>query len=369
MFPFMTFDTILTTLENDYGMLSLLDTIQEKHIQINETLKSVFDFRAMVAAPTAQELVKFLRYFKFFVRNDPTIPNGVARANAIQELLNWVLTGPTCAFANIDIRNFAFQLALRVRHPEIIDQAQKSLCGQVVLCYRYAVENPSGFITFGTSLISQGHGMLRQCLVTASRYVLAGMPPPGMPCVDYVLLCSIRCSFGRNGVLEDMLEGTHYSLLAAFFRRMGYHEVEEHILGGTSVSSFEYTDYISQKRSMDLLSSGVKIVPGSKIKALEDTGLRQKQLTCITLMRTRLQTGCVVALIIDDSLEKVILGTKPAQILTHQSVELHWVILTAITIAPQQITVTFVSHARTFTGTLDSGVFCTRFHGFICAKP
>jgi hypothetical protein len=364
----MKFILILQSLQGYAGLLKGLSK-EEKEATITEAIKDVFDLVDLgIEPPTRAELINFLKVFKVFVKYEP-IQKPVLCSEAIDSLLTWIQTNPGCVFTGVNLDLYTFQLALRLRKPEIIDQDQKNLCGQVAMCYSYAAEDPKGFALFGMTLVSTGTGLLRQAQITASNFVKTTAPPVTMPVVDYVLLSSIRCALGRTGILEVALESTQPSLLAAWLRKMGYHNVEEHLLQMKPIKSFDDVDAIMTGRVVGMLQSGQKTVPGSKVKYLEDPGKRQEQLTCMNLARTKLTGGHIVLMVIDDSLEDILAGKKPAVMMAKQAIELHWVILTEMEVGGFQVKVSFVSHGKVFAGTVDAGVFCTRFSGFVSGNP
>jgi hypothetical protein len=255
-------------------------------------------------APSRQELIAFLKYFTLCVKVEKTEQGNKKhlsdeRSQALTNLLNWIETNPSCAFTAININRFTFELALRIRRPSIVKQLQLNFCGQAAICYAYAKENPVGFATFAMSVVSTGQGVFRAAQIIASTFVLSRVPPVGMPCVDYVILSSMRCSLGTTSILENVLLSTHPSLLAGSMRAIGYKLVEEHVLGVKRVKSFEYTDAIQTSRTIKLLSEGITSVPGSKQTSLTDVDQRKKQLECLTLAGNKSRAGHVVIMGID----------------------------------------------------------------------
>jgi hypothetical protein len=80
------------------------------------------------------------------------------RAAALDKLLNYNKNPGTPYFPGIDPHVFAFQLALRIREPSLLNQAKVGICGENSLMIFFAKKTPSQFAEYAISLMRTGSG-------------------------------------------------------------------------------------------------------------------------------------------------------------------------------------------------------------------
>ncbi len=73
------------------------------------------------------------------------------RGNALSKILVYNERPGQPCFAGIDPHVFAFQLALRVREPSLIDQKTLGVCGESALMVVFAKSSPSAFADYALS--------------------------------------------------------------------------------------------------------------------------------------------------------------------------------------------------------------------------
>jgi hypothetical protein len=65
-------------------------------------------------------------------------------------------------FANVDVLKFAFQLALRVREPQLISQGNLGICGANAVVVYHARKDPHDYAKLGMDLMTTGQGKFGQ---------------------------------------------------------------------------------------------------------------------------------------------------------------------------------------------------------------
>jgi hypothetical protein len=162
----------------------------------------------------------------------------VTTLGAIQRFVSESATPTGQAFQSINRYRYAIELALRVRRPRVIAQAQTVLCGAASLLQAYFKAEPSKATEFALTLIDDGQARLRNYLVQPAAAVKAGCPDRiDMAPIDWVLLASVRYHFEPLADLVGWVWGeeaadplrqlTKPGLLVRTLRQMGYKRVED----------------------------------------------------------------------------------------------------------------------------------------------
>ena len=163
--------------------------------------------------PTREQLISFLSKLRFALQLETKAGAAVAkdagqvgrRGAAIAEIETFVQNpSAPIVFTHIDRNLFAFQLALRVRSPRIINQDNTTLCGPVALVYDIAKRDPQRYVRFAISLFSSGTAMFGLTQVTPSETIRNGYRANVLPEADYVVLASVRDT-DRIVIETDML--------------------------------------------------------------------------------------------------------------------------------------------------------------------
>jgi len=141
------------------------------------------------------------------------------RAAALQKILDYNDNPGVAQLKKIDPHVFAFQLALRVREPSLLDQRYVGVCGASSLITFLAKKSPAAFVDYAISVMRTGQGKLYGSTVKATCWALWGSYSGKMADADIVVL-------GTVGF--DWLEGVTFSeageicdwLTAAGFRNV-----------------------------------------------------------------------------------------------------------------------------------------------------
>lgn len=80
-------------------------------------------------------------------------------------------------FSGIKPPVFAFQLALRVREPSLINQSKVGICGENTLMIYFAKNTPSAFAEYGISLMRNGWGNFHGLMVKPSPEIVESFIP------------------------------------------------------------------------------------------------------------------------------------------------------------------------------------------------
>jgi hypothetical protein len=97
----------------------------------------------------------------------------------------------TPKFSNIDPSVFAFQLALRIREPSLMNQKEVGVCGETSLMIFFAKNTPSAFADYAISLMRRGEGKFYGLTVTPHSSTLSGSHAGKMPEADIVTIGSL----------------------------------------------------------------------------------------------------------------------------------------------------------------------------------
>jgi len=99
------------------------------------------------------------------------------RCLALTKLLDYNENPGTPYFSDIKPPVFAFQLALRVREPSLIDQSDVGICGENSLMIYFAKNTPSAFAGYGISLMRNGWGNFHGLMVKPSPEIVESFIP------------------------------------------------------------------------------------------------------------------------------------------------------------------------------------------------
>jgi hypothetical protein len=174
----------------------------------------------------------FVRWFRTVVQNQKAGPKTDDRGRAFDVLEQDILGNQRPgAFTKIDRFKFAFQLALRIREPKLIDQTNTNLCGPNALVIQMARDRPSQYATLAAQLFLNGRGFLDKLEIEPNILILHGVDEDALGECDYVVLGSIRNSaailLGDN-IVRTIGLLTKPGVLCDWLRRAGYKNVEDH---------------------------------------------------------------------------------------------------------------------------------------------
>lgn len=113
----------------------------------------------------------------------------------------------TPKFSSIDPSVFAFQLALRIREPSLMNQKEVGVCGETSLMIFFAKNTPSAFADYAISLIRRGEGKFYGLTVTPHSSTLSGSHSGKMPEADIVIIGSLglgRFAFTAGTSAKDV---------------------------------------------------------------------------------------------------------------------------------------------------------------------
>jgi|SRR5579863_9307425 len=141
-------------------------------------------------------------------------------------------------FANVDVLKFAFQLALRVREPQLIAQGNLGICGANAVVVYHARQDPHDYAQLGINLMTTGQGKFGQKKLEPNPNVKAGFNTVQLAEADYVILTAVR---GSATLVEKVLRtqgkkaralgigaGLAPGAVTEILRAAGYTHVEDH---------------------------------------------------------------------------------------------------------------------------------------------
>src|SRR5262245_56742300 len=193
---------------------------------------------------------EFVAWFRNVVANEKNTPKTDDRGRAFDVLEQDILGNHNRpAFPEIDRYKFAFQLALRIREPKLINQTNTNLCGPNSLVIQMARDRPSQYARLAADLFLRGSGTIDALRVEPDSAIRHGFNESALDECDYVVLGSVRNSlpilFG-DGVIRTIGLLTKPGVLCDWLRRAGYERVEDHTF-------FDVPWYV---RPVDWMTSG-----------------------------------------------------------------------------------------------------------------
>ena len=121
--------------------------------------------------PTLQETSAFIEFLRAAVlAENKTMSND--RAAALVNVHNYNMDPGKPYFPGIDPHVFAFQLALRIREPSLLNQSQVGICGENSLMIFFAKKTPSQFADYAIGLMRKGLGKFKGLVVEPSATTL-----------------------------------------------------------------------------------------------------------------------------------------------------------------------------------------------------
>ncbi|HEY5813981.1 MAG TPA: hypothetical protein VIT23_15170, partial [Terrimicrobiaceae bacterium] len=98
-------------------------------------------------------------------------------------------------FQGIQPQVFAFQLALRIREPSLIDQKELKICGENSTMIWFAKERPTSFADYAISLMRAGEGHFFSLKVTPKDRSAWSLCSNKISAADFVTMCSLSIHF------------------------------------------------------------------------------------------------------------------------------------------------------------------------------
>jgi hypothetical protein len=323
-----------------------------------------------LSGPTPDELIRFLAKLKSAVsiewRKNFTVPGSLAKdANQvakriaaigkIEEFANAVSTPIT--FTNIDKSVFAFQLALRVRSPRLINQRDTTLCGPVALVYDVAKRDPERYVNLAISLFTVGSGTFGAVQIKPSAKIRNGYKGL-LPEADYVVLASVRDTDAivmSSDLLRNIFTLTKPGALGEFLVRAGYKDVQDHTFLNLSAKSKvlnAVTSFHLNAPNSDALGKDIK----NLVKAEQE-----------------LKAGRFVVMnaeaVVSKSLMNGFSANLPPRTDTLPADKTHWTAVRKLKIEGNQVAIKIITWGGSYEGELEKGALLSRYAGYMSAEP
>src|SRR5690606_28296681 len=183
----MPIANLLTALSNDLGP----DPIPAANVRTAfDRLFGAWRNRLDGLQPTQQETEQFITLMMRAVQAEAK-PRSNARLQALTKLRVFNATPGQIVFSEMDPHVVAFQLALRIREPALIDQSELGLCGGNSLMVHFARKSPEGYAEYAISLLKTGSGKFHSMDVAPSLATKWGWFTGKMAAADIVALGSL----------------------------------------------------------------------------------------------------------------------------------------------------------------------------------
>jgi len=312
----------------------------------------------------AAAVTSFVAWFKNLVQAQKATgartPDRVAALTYIEtHLLAGLAPG---AFILVDPVKFAFQLALRVREPRLINQMNANLCGPNSILIDLARDQPVQYVKLAIDLFKTGTGKLGNMTVKPVEKLLNSYNAEALGECDYVVLGSLRDSTALlwGDLVRNIGTLTKPGVLCAYLRDAGYNDVEDHtffdvpfyvqpisLITSGSIHAPRPTGFTEPKnpaqKIANLQQMASKIFGGHKaIMNAEGVGLDQ----AIALGNTVTNSG--------------LQGPSNAM-------ATHWTLVTKLTLSSTHVTnIKLYTWGGSFSQqNIDIGAFVSRYAGFV----
>ncbi|HEY7336232.1 MAG TPA: hypothetical protein VH639_15185 [Bryobacteraceae bacterium] len=197
----------------------------------------------------------FVGWFKTLVSRQKATPKTAERVQALELIESDFIGKPTpTGFPSINADKFAFQLALRVREPRLINQKNTNLCGPNSLLIQLAKDRPLQYVCLAIQLFREGKSTLDRMEVEPGVLIRSFYNKEALGECDYVVLGSVRDSAAillGDGMVRNVGLLTKPGVLCEWLRKSGYSEVEDHTF-------FEVPGYV---KPVDLMTHGTINAP------------------------------------------------------------------------------------------------------------
>jgi hypothetical protein len=311
--------------------------------------------------PTKQETKDFIDLFRKAIETEKKT-FFVDRAAALNSVSSYNLDPGAPQFTGVKPPKFAFQLALRVREPNMISQGELGLCGANAAVIHFAKTNPRGYAQLGIDLMKKGTGMFGQNKVEPGSSIKSGVAKLNLFEADYVVLASVRGSSSlldkitgnsKEGIGEGMDAGDVCKLL----KQSGYTDVEDHCHTFTSTNWKENLKKAALNVSLGRLvmfSINAKLVTAMK---------NDKLIQAAQMPFASEQEALARSAVIRDAGS----GTISPKKLSSTSAD-HWVLVSKLVVTDNEVTVKLYSWGYSVKRTMDLKTFLSYYGGFVCAK-
>jgi hypothetical protein len=273
------------------------------------------------------------------------------RKAALTKVLAYNETPGKSCFSEIDPHVFAFQLALRIREPSLMNQQDAGVCGEASLMMFVAKDTPSVFADYAISLMRNGWGKLHNLTIEPSNHTVSGWGPRrGMSEADVVTMGSLGLSL--VGFWEGRMSGT----VCGWLRDAGFGNVVDNV-----------KDFPGNADLRDNLAEAEKAVTAKKLVIFAIQGdlvkkLQQGKAQLAQFSGQPHKSGAGMASI----------GVGPKSLeprTTPLRTTDHWVLVSSIEIKGKTVKVKLYSWKDSMTGTFDTNTFLSYYGGFIAAEP
>ena len=312
--------------------------------------------------PNQKQTRDFIDYLIFAIRAEAKA-RSPERCLALSNVLSYNETPGKVCFSGVDPSVFAFQLALRIREPSLLNQKSLGVCGAASLMTSFAKHNPAAFADYAISLMRQGKATFHGMTITPGSQIIAGQYSEKMAEADLVTMGSLA-----TGFLGSVKEGKSAPGMCEWLRKAGYSNVNDKTL-------FEvFSEPSANARLANLREAEAAITRGKLVIMGIHTGgsqnpvqdLRNTKAYVIRRMDKGLRRES------GDSIAKgrgfEIVGAFPPLPKTAKWSG-HWILVTRLHVLPKEVTIKLYSWQESMQGTFPLEPFLTYYQGFLVADP
>jgi hypothetical protein len=326
-------------------------------------LDALYGYRKVLkaATPSKTETANFIGMLKNAIsqENKTSAP---ARCKALDSIIAYNANPGASHFTGVVPSTFAFQLALRIREPNLISQGKLGLCGANASVIHFAKTNPEGYAKLGIDLMKSGKGTFGQKEVEPNSTIRSGVTKLDLDAADFVVLASVRGGPGFLGTIfregkEGIGQGMDAKDVGNLLKKAGYTDVEDHVHIFTSADWKE-----NLIKAENRLSAGLLVLFSINSKL-------------VTLMLE--DKAKVVALVPENDNQGILQKCNTIRKAGAGAMDLpaspkkksnHWVLVTKLKVTDDEITIKLYSWGKSVKRTMNRKNFMTYYEGFVCAK-
>ena len=332
--------------------------------------------------PTQLETRDFIDYLIFAIRAENK-ERSQDRCLALTKVLDYNANPGTPYFSGIKPPVFAFQLALRVREPSLINQREIGICGENSLMIYFAKNTPSAFAEYAISLMRNGWGNFHGLMVRPSPEIVESFIPE----VLREQYKAFRESYTRSSYEKEYTE----KLAAADFVIMGSltmgffgsikegswpKEVCERLSKAGLQNVENKVNPVSEPTKHNLTDACAAVEAGKLVMLCVYPGFVQ-ELQSYKLLLARIWDSAYLKRGSGKTWEQALEGDGGLDLNSNVKASAkkgnpksrHWILVTHLAETEGKVTIKLYSWQHPVQGTLSLETFLTHYEGYVAADP
>jgi hypothetical protein len=266
-------------------------------------------------------------------------------------------------FPGIDPHVFAFQLALRIREPSLLNQKDVGICGENSLMIFFAKKSPCEFAEYAISLMRTGSGKFHGLVVEPSAETFWGasiwdLNKEKLAAADFVTVASLAPS-----VFGKIKEGTTPEQVCALLAKAGFANPQDKInqdeaFSGSAQSALNLNDAAAAVRAGKIVILGVHAEWVEVVRSLKAVYARMwRQVELQRGSGKNWAQGPITG-------EPFVTKRKPGP-----RERRHWILVTYLEPTPTHVAIKLYSWQNPLHAEFKLDTFLSYYEGYVAADP